>query len=120
MNESRASICAVITESSVETARQSMAQAAVVADFIELRLDYLRDFDFTDPASLLPLLQHKSRPVIITCRDISEGGVQAIADETRLRLLVEGARHLADYCDIEAPHYEAAAKLRPDISKLIV
>src|SRR4051812_5632294 len=101
MTQSRASICAVITETSVESARQKIADAATPADLIELRLDYLRDFDFTDPASLRALLQKKARPVIITCRAVSEGGIQTVANDTRLRLLVEGARRMADYCDIE-------------------
>jgi len=120
MIESRASICAVITEHSAESARRAIEHAATVADLIELRLDYLRDFDFTNPASLSTLLQDKRRPVIITCRSVAEGGAQAVDDDARLRLLVEGARQMADYCDIEAAHYDAAAKLGPDLSKLIV
>src|ERR1051325_6031904 len=114
MTQSRASICAVITETSVDAAREKIADAATPADLIELRLDYLRDFDFTDLASLHSLLQKRERPVIITCRAVSEGGNQTVANDTRLRLLVEGARQAADYCDIEAAHYDEAAALRPD------
>lgn len=120
MKESRARICAVITESTVDAARIAIKQASAVADLIEIRLDYLRDFDFTNGTNLRSLLKDRPLPTIITCRAISEGGVQQIDDETRLRLLVEGARSAADYCDIEAAYYEAAAKLYPDISKLIV
>jgi 3-dehydroquinate dehydratase/shikimate dehydrogenase len=119
-SESRARICAVITESTVDPARSAIEQAAATADLIELRLDYLRDFDFTNPANLWPLLKDKPLPVILTCRAISEGGVQPVDDQTRLSLLVEGARRMADYCDIEAAHYELAAKLSPDLTKLIV
>ena len=123
MSDSQVRICAVITEETVALARAAMNQAATVADLIELRLDYLRDFDFADErslASLALLLDDKPLPVIITCRAASEGGQQPIDDRHRLRLLVEGARRCADYCDIEAAYYAEAAALSPDISRLIV
>lgn len=113
-------ICAVITEETTEAARAAMIRAAGLADMIELRIDYLRDFDFTNPENLQELLRDKPLPVIITCRAVSEGGKQDVKDDARLRLLVEGARRLADYCDIEAAHYAEAAKLSPDLSRLIV
>lgn len=120
MKDNAACICAVITEETVEASRTAIEQAASEAELIELRLDYLKDFDFTEPQNLRPLLEGKPLPVIITCRAVEEGGRQRIPDEIRLRLLIEGARQFADYCDIEAAHYAEAAKLRPDISKLIV
>lgn len=120
MSELSTRICVAITEETVDAACAAIKQAASEADLIEIRLDYLKDFDFTELASLKPLLENKPLPIIITCRAIEEGGRQQIADSIRLRLLVEGARELADYCDIEAAHYEEAAKLAPDISKLIV
>lgn len=118
--DSPARICAVITEETVASARARMKEAAHVADLIEIRLDYLRDFDFTRPENLSSLLEDKPLPVIITCRSIAEGGRQAIDDQIRLRLLVEGVRSGADYCDIEAAHYEQAARLAPDASRLIL
>jgi 3-dehydroquinate dehydratase / shikimate dehydrogenase len=120
MSERRASICGVIAETTVEAARAAIKRAAAFTDLIELRLDYLRDFDFSNSASLWPLLEDKPCPVIITCRSITEGGAQAVDDDTRLSLLVEGARRMADYCDIEAACYEAAVNLSPIISKLVV
>src|SRR5438132_13684554 len=95
MSENSARVCAVITEESVDAARASIKQAADAADLIELRLDYLRDFDFADPSSLNLLLDRKPLPVIITCRAVSEGGRQPVADHIRIPLLVEGARELA-------------------------
>ena len=113
-------ICAVITEQTVEAARTAIRHAARAADLIELRLDYLRDFDFTSPDRLGTLLESNSLPVIITCRDVTEGGQQFVEDSIRLRLLVEGARQMADYADIEAGAYAEAIKLEPDLSRLIV
>src|ERR1700746_2491403 len=101
MSENPARVCAVITEETIEAALAALQRASQIADLAELRLDYLRDFDFNDSSALRTLLEHKPLPVIITCRDVAEGGRQAVEDSVRLRLLVEGARRLADYCDIE-------------------
>lgn len=120
MSENLVRVCAVITEETVEAARAAMKQASAVADLIELRLDYLRGFDFADDRALASLLEDKPLPVIITCRAASEGGRQPIDDDIRIRLLVEGARRLADYCDIEAAYYAQASTLSPDVSRLIV
>lgn len=120
MPEHQANICAVITETSVEAARKAMRQAASEADLLEVRLDYLLDFDFTRVDNLGALLENHSLPVIITCRAFDEGGQQQIDNSIRLPLLVEGAKRFADYCDIEAAHYHQAARLSPDLTKLIV
>jgi 3-dehydroquinate dehydratase / shikimate dehydrogenase len=120
MSQNTARVCAVITEETVEAARAAIRQAAPVADLIEIRLDYLRDFDFANHDQLQALLQDKPLPVIITCRSTSEGGKQFVENDVRLSLLVEGARYLADYCDIEAADYAEAARLSPDLSRLIV
>jgi 3-dehydroquinate dehydratase/shikimate dehydrogenase len=120
MSEQGVRVCAVITEATIDAARVAIKRVASIADMIEIRLDYLRDFDFADPAGLRALLNDKPLPVIITCRAIEEGGKQFVEDRLRLSLLIEGARHLADYCDIEAAHYQEAAKLSPDLSRLIV
>src|SRR5215469_1962974 len=113
-------ICSVIAEQTVAAARSAIGRAAWVADMAEIRLDYLEDFDFSNPAGLHPLLAEKELPVIITCRSIEEGGNQRIDDDLRIPLVVEGARALAEYCDIEEAHYERAASLSPDLSRLIV
>lgn len=120
MSENAARVCAVITEETVDAARAAIKQATTVAELIEIRLDYLRDFDFGDHEHLRALLQDRPLPSIITCRSTQEGGKQFVEDGVRLKLLVEGARYLADYCDIEAAHYEEAAKFSPDLSRLIV
>src|SRR6185503_16337600 len=104
----------------VEAACAAMKQTPAIADLIELRLDYLRDFDFSNPSSLKQLLEDKPLPVVITCRAISEGGAQHVDEQIRICLLVEGTKRFADFCDIEAASYAEAAKLSPDASRLIV
>jgi 3-dehydroquinate dehydratase/shikimate dehydrogenase len=120
MSENPVRVCAVIAEATMDAARAAIKRAASIADMIEVRLDYLRDFDFADLDGLRALLEGKPLPTIITCRATSEGGKQQVDDRIRLRLLVEGARRFADYCDIEAAHYVQASALSPDISRLIV
>jgi 3-dehydroquinate dehydratase / shikimate dehydrogenase len=118
MPERQARICAVIAEPTMNAARAGMQRAAEVADLIELRLDYLRDFDFNAPDRVNALLDGKPLPVIVTCRAVDEGGQQTIDEAVRLRLLAEAMRRGADYCDIEAAHYNEAAQM--DSSRLII
>ncbi|MFL6216084.1 MAG: shikimate dehydrogenase [Blastocatellia bacterium] len=120
MAEQEARICAVITEPTVSEARAAMQRAATVADLIELRLDYLRDFDFNDPSRLSALLKQKPLPVIATCRAADEGGQQTIDKGVRLRLLAASLEQGADYCDIEAAHYDERVARLLDPSRLIV
>lgn len=121
MQEIKPQVCAVIMEETVAAAKRAIGQAqAEAADLLEVRLDALRDFDFGDAEELDGLLAERQLPVILTCRDHREGGAQPIADELRLPLLVEGAKRFADYCDVEAAHYEKLARLSPDVSKLMV
>jgi 3-dehydroquinate dehydratase/shikimate dehydrogenase len=120
MPEKPARVCAVIAQQTIEAAHLAIRRAAGIADLIELRLDYLRDFDFTKTEDLAPLLAGRPLPVIITCRAVAEGGNQDVDHAVRLRLLVEGAKRFADYCDIEAAQYADAVSLSPNLSRLIV
>jgi 3-dehydroquinate dehydratase / shikimate dehydrogenase len=120
MPERPARICAVIAEPTVEGARAAIRRAAGAADMIELRLDYLRDFDFDAPAGLSSLLDDKPLPVIATCRAVDEGGQQTVDEAARLRLLAAAVKCGADYSDIEAAHYDRAAAAQLDASRLIV
>lgn len=119
MSENSTRVCAVITEETIDAARAAIKRAAHVADMIEVRLDYLTDFDFKNLDALRALLQNSSLPAIITCRAISEGGRKKVDDDVRLRLLAEATR-FAEYCDVEASHYEQFLRFSPDTSHLIV
>jgi 3-dehydroquinate dehydratase / shikimate dehydrogenase len=119
MSKKSARVCAVITEETIDAARAAIKQAASVADLIEVRLDHLTDFDFTDLDVMRALVEDRSLPAIITCRVVSEGGRQKVDDEVRLRLLA-AASQVASYCDVEAAHYEQLLRFNPDVSRLIV
>src|SRR5438132_8382472 len=86
MSENPVRVCAVVAEATMGAARAAIKQAASIADLIEVRLDYLRDFDFADLARLRALLEGKPLPAIITSRATSEGGKLQVDDQIRLRL----------------------------------
>ena len=69
--------------------------AASSADMVELRLDGVNDCDA--PRAL----EGRSRPAIVTCRPIWEGGRFEGADEERRALLAEALNRGAEYVDIE-------------------
>src|SRR6266404_3860032 len=128
MSESSVRVCAVITEETIDAARAAIKRAASVADMIEVRLDYLIDFDFGDNADahtsaslhiVRTLVSDSSVPVIITFRSPSEGGHRQVDDDVRLRLLA-AATQFAGYCDVEAAHYEQLLRFSPDTGRLIV
>jgi len=120
MAENKGKICAVITEESIQAASEKIGRAARVAGMVELRVDYLRDLDFASPEPLRRLIEMRPLPIIITCRADSEGGAQNIDDEIRLRLLAWALRTGADYCDVEAAHYDRFLRLSPHPGRLIV
>src|SRR5689334_15141288 len=120
MQENKGKICAVITEETTQAAWVAIERASKDADLLEIRLDYLRDFDFCSIEQLGALLANRRLPTIITCRSLEEGGKQQIDNSIRLHLLIEGAKRFDVTCDIEAAHYEAAEKLQPDTSRLIL
>src|SRR5215467_4823823 len=119
MEQKTARVCAVITEGTTEGVARAIKEAAAVADLAEIRLDFLRDFDFEDPTRLSPFLQGRPLPIIVTCRHSNEGGRQVVEEDARLRLLAEASR-AADYCDIEASHYGPLVERGADPARLIV
>lgn len=126
MSENSDRVCAVIAEETIDAARAAINRAAGVADMIEVRLDYLTDFDFAEHEGAQTALQivrmlagDSSVPVIITFRSVSEGGRRQVDDDLRLRLLAEATK-FADYCDVEEAHYEHLLAFAPDVPRLIV
>lgn len=125
MSENPARVCAVITEETIGAARAAIKRAASIADMIEVRLDYLIDFDFGDHEgagegvqTARTLVTDSSVPVIITFRSTSEGGRRQVDEDVRLRLLAAATEFA--YCDVEAASYERLLCFSPDTSRLIV
>jgi 3-dehydroquinate dehydratase/shikimate dehydrogenase len=69
--------------------------AVTDGDIVELRLDSVADPDVAGA------LEGRTRPVIITCRPVWEGGQFSGAEEERKRLLTVALASGAEYVDIE-------------------
>src|SRR3990170_3560013 len=88
-------ICIPIIANKLPDALHDMAEASMVADIIELRIDYIKDVD------LKRLLEKRIKPVIVTNRPVREGGKFNGSEEERIALLKLAIRLRADYVDIE-------------------
>lgn len=91
-----------VTASDMTSLRQGREQATG-ADLVELRLDGVRDVDVAGA------LQGRTRPVIVTCRPVWEGGAFDGDEGTRRRLLNEAVALGAEFVDVER-----RATWRPD------
>ena len=89
-------ICIPITASTTEKATKDIEKASTLADVIELRLDFIKNFD------LKKLLAKKVKPVIVTNRKKEEGGKFQGSEEERVKSLLEAINLGVDYVDIEA------------------
>jgi 3-dehydroquinate dehydratase/shikimate dehydrogenase len=80
--------------------------AAVDADMVELRLDFVTDVDVAGA------LRDRTKPVIVTCRAAWEGGKFEGPEERRRQLLQEAVALGAEFIDVER-----RAEWRPDLDK---
>jgi len=89
-----AKLCATVTAGTMaelRTRRDLMGDA----DLVELRLDSVRD------PSAAAALAGRRKPVIVTCRPQSEGGMFLGSEEERRRILAEALTLGAEYVDLE-------------------
>jgi 3-dehydroquinate dehydratase type I len=94
-SEPREKICVPIVEKTTAEALRAVRQAGRVADFIELRLDYLRQPEWEC------LLESSPKPVIVTHRRKEEGGKFSTNAAGRFRVLREAIDLGANYVDVE-------------------
>ena len=92
-----AQLCATVTaETTAELrARRDEASYADGADLVELRLDRVRDLD------LEGALADRTRPVIVTCRPVREGGKFAGSEQERHAILRRALELGAEWVDLE-------------------
>jgi 3-dehydroquinate dehydratase type I len=93
--EDRGRICIPIVEKTVEKALETVEEASVLADLIELRVDHLKE------PELAPFMKNRKRPFIITNRRKEEGGRYRGDEQERFRVLREAVALGAEYIDIE-------------------
>lgn len=88
-------ICIPVIANNLDDVLRDIAETSMVADIIEVRLDYLKNPD------LKRILEGRTKPVIITNRPVREGGKFAGSEEERIALLKLAIQLQADYVDIE-------------------
>ncbi len=88
-------LCIPIVEATVEKALVAIKVANRQADLIELRVDYL------NRVNLVPLLESRQKPFIVTHRREEEGGKYNGEERKRLGVLQEAIDLEGDYIDVE-------------------
>jgi 3-dehydroquinate dehydratase / shikimate dehydrogenase len=92
-------VAVTVTADTPACMQAAMAQAAQAgADLVELRLDWLRQFDEVQVQALVTV---RPCPVIVTIRPAWEGGRFAGKEADRLRMLAGAVAAGAEYVDLE-------------------
>lgn len=109
-------LCVPLTATTCERmAADIRAAAAVHADMIELRLDYLQDHDEASVRRLMAAARRFPGEVIVTCRPVEEGG-RWDGEETRRVSLMELAGLCgAHFLDFEYEAWRRSANIRQKI-----
>ncbi len=111
-------ICVAIAKRTVREAVEAARTAALAADVIEIRLDYLSKID------IAPFFSTLKKPLLFTNRAVWEGGRFAGTEDARIAPLLEAVEQKASYVDLEvlAPdksHNRLRAEIRPGATRLI-
>jgi 3-dehydroquinate dehydratase/shikimate dehydrogenase len=91
------------------------AAANAGADMIELRLDFLSDWNPDAIATLMKKASTFEGKVVVTCRHASEGGHWDGDEDARVSLLEHAGLGGADYTDFEFEAWRASANVRQKI-----
>lgn len=95
-------ICTPILARRISDIVPAMQRAAPLADWFEVRLDYLEDLDFTNPLPVLNrILAERPRPVLLTLRPQEQGGAQPLSFAVRVQFWEQALQSQADLFDIE-------------------
>lgn len=110
-------LCIPLTGSTCEQMKADLAAAAAAgADAVELRLDFLEEWDDSAVADLLAAAGRFEGEVIATCRIAGEGGHYDGDEATRIsRLEFVGLSDAVDYVDVEYASWLVSANVRQKI-----
>ena len=113
-------LIATIPVTDYSSAKRRLFELADKADGVELRLDYLQDWDIQ---AIAELRQACKLPVIFTLRKQSHGGQYPHAETQRLRTIFELCKLNPDYLDLEfdvpMQHIKAIRSLHPAIKIIL-
>lgn len=87
-------ICETVTATRMANLR-ARRDKTPAAEMVELRLDGVRDLDVAGA------LEGRTKPVVVTCRPVWEGGQFDGSEEERLRILARALALGADHVDVE-------------------
>jgi 3-dehydroquinate dehydratase/shikimate dehydrogenase len=88
-------LCITVIGQDSDAIRRARVAAEVDADLVELRLDSMSS---PDPEAALA---GRTKPAIVTCRPLREGGMFEGSEEERLRILARAQALGAEFVDIE-------------------
>lgn len=98
-------ICVTLAEDDTAALIDRMVDVGPHADLFEIRGDLVRDLD------LLTLLRARDKPLLFTCRAVSEGGKAKDSHPERKEMLLEACKRGFEYVDVEhrTPIFEVLA-----------
>lgn len=100
-----------ISGKNLETATEQISLAVTGgAQMLELRCDYLEDLSVESAAKLIAAARDggKGLPIIVTCRDIRQGGVHDYPVKLRVEVLVSALKAGVEYVDFEYENFLVA------------
>ena len=84
------------------------------AEAVEIRCDGLAEPNADAILKMIHSVQKCKLPVIVTCRDVSEGGVHPVDFSVRLSILKQAVEANADYIDVEFAQFK-----HPDVHSVL-
>ncbi|MHC4842402.1 MAG: type I 3-dehydroquinate dehydratase, partial [Planctomycetota bacterium] len=96
-----------ISAKTLDKAKQQINAAKEAdADIIELRVDYLDGLNTSMVKQLITAVKSPGKSsVLVTCRDINEGGAVAHPADLRIQVLTGAVKEGADLVDVELQNY---------------
>ena len=91
-------ICVIIVGKTLDDFLSHLKKAQLIADFVELRSDYLEKID---PETVRTIKKHTYKKAIFCCRSYSEGGYFRGTFESQQEILQVGNSLGFDYLDID-------------------
>ncbi len=96
-----------ISADNIDSAKeQILAAAKAGAEMLELRTDYLQGLSIELLKRLIASAKETSLPIIVTCRDVAEGGANDHSGQLRIEILLEAIRAGADFVDCEYANFK--------------
>jgi len=90
----------------LNTCREQISSAVNAgAEMLELRTDYIQSLDSGKLQELIAAGKKTGLPIIVTCRDASQGGQNNLPAPLRKQMLIEAVKNGADLIDCEFANF---------------